>query len=354
MTNLLLLKIVTVLVILLVSVLALTGMILTHITLYLLTYVVLLLVQLRVFIDVDKTSTLIVNQYKFLFVASLTLCAFSILCLLATIFGLMIVIPHVIILSFISLFILLQFRQLHIMYMNSMADRVAEQEVMAVKINDEKTAFQLQLQESQDELESKVQERTLELHVALQELGDVNRELAEKTTLDDLTTLYNRRFYDQRILAEFRRSRRNLSPLCLIIVDIDFFKKVNDTYGHIAGDECLKSVAQCLKQSLLRSADIACRYGGEEFCLIMPETTAKGAVAFANELRQKISLLTVHYQGEDISFTISCGVSCYQQQEGASPETLFSAADQALYQAKDQGRNQVQLADPILLKRIEE
>ena len=217
-----------------------------------------------------------------------------------------------------------------------------------------KVEFENTLQESQDELESKVQERTLELHIALQELEDVNRELAEKTTVDDLTGLYNRRFYDQKILAEHRRSRRNLSPLCLIIIDIDHFKNVNDTHGHLVGDECLKSVAHKIKESLHRSSDLACRYGGEEFCLIMPETSADGALAFAEILRNKISISPVTHQGIEIPLTISCGIACYQQQDGATPETLFSAADQALYQAKHDGRNRVQLADPILLRRVEE
>lgn len=214
----------------------------------------------------------------------------------------------------------------------------------------EKAALENILQESQDELESKVQERTLELHIALQELEELNRELAEKSTIDDLTQLYNRRFYDQKILAEYRRSRRNLTPLSLVVVDIDHFKKVNDTYGHIAGDECLKRVAVCIKNSLHRSSDIACRYGGEEFCLIMPETSEAGALTFANELRLKVTDLSVHYDKQHIPLTISCGVVTYQQQEGVEPATLFTAADQALYQAKQQGRNQVQLADATLLK----
>ncbi|MFB0999700.1 MAG: diguanylate cyclase, partial [Colwellia sp.] len=88
--------------------------------------------------------------------------------------------------------------------------------------------------EDTDALESKVQERTLELNIALQELEDANKELQEKNTLDELTGLYNRRFYDQKIQAEFRRSRRNLTPLSLVVIDIDYFKKVNDNYGHLA------------------------------------------------------------------------------------------------------------------------
>ncbi|NQZ21338.1 MAG: diguanylate cyclase [Colwellia sp.] len=194
----------------------------------------------------------------------------------------------------------------------------------------------------QDELESKVQERTLELNIALQELEEVNKELQEKNTLDELTGLYNRRHYDQKILAEYRRSRRNLTPLSLVVIDIDHFKQVNDNYGHLAGDACLVVVATCIKQCLRRSADIGCRYGGEEFCLILPETDSEGALALAEELRESIETCHANYNGIDISLTISCGSSTYQQQKHVKPEHLFAVADQALYQAKNNGRNQVQ------------
>lgn len=195
--------------------------------------------------------------------------------------------------------------------------------------------------EDNDELESKVQERTLELNIALQELEDANKELQEKNTLDELTGLYNRRFYDQKILAEYRRSRRNLTPLSLVVIDIDHFKQVNDSYGHLAGDECLVAVAACIKQCLRRSADISCRYGGEEFCLILPETDSKGAIALAEELRESIETCQISYNNIVIKLTISCGISTYLQQKNVKPEHIFEVADQALYKAKDNGRNQV-------------
>lgn len=195
--------------------------------------------------------------------------------------------------------------------------------------------------EEHDELEGKVQERTLELNIALQELEEMNKELQEKNTLDDLTGLYNRRFYDQKILAEYRRSRRNLTPLSLVVIDIDHFKKVNDKYGHLAGDECLVAVSTCIKECLRRSADISCRYGGEEFCLILPETDSKGALALAEELRESIANCQINYNNSTIKLTISCGISTYLQQKNVQLEHLFSAADKALYQAKHNGRNQV-------------
>ncbi len=204
----------------------------------------------------------------------------------------------------------------------------------------------LQLQEeTQEQLESRVQERTLELNIAFQELEDLNKELAKKSTLDDLTGLYNRRSYDQKIQAEFRRSRRNLTPLSLVVVDIDHFKQVNDTLGHIAGDECLIWLAGKLKQCLRRSADLSFRYGGEEFCLILPETDEAGAKTLAEELRQKVSQEAVQYQGKPIQLTLSCGVTTYKQQANISVEDLFLCADKALYRAKHNGRNQVQISN---------
>lgn len=192
----------------------------------------------------------------------------------------------------------------------------------------------------QEELENRVQERTLELNIALQELEEANHELEQKNTLDALTGLFNRRFYDQKILAEYRRSKRNLTPLSLVIIDIDHFKSVNDTYGHLAGDECLVWISKHIKKSLKRSADMAFRYGGEEFCLILPDTDAKGAMIFAEHLRKSIIQKAYEYNDISIPLTISNGIFTYIQQDNIMPEQIFSCADQALYQAKHEGRNQ--------------
>ncbi len=206
-------------------------------------------------------------------------------------------------------------------------------------------ARQLLLQEqqtSQDMLEEKVQERTLELNIALQELEEANHELEQKNTLDELTGLFNRRFYDQKIVAEYRRSKRNLTPLSLVLIDIDHFKAVNDTHGHLAGDECLVWVSEHIKNSLKRSADNAFRYGGEEFCLILPDTDGQGAIALAEVLRKRIAKQPCLYKGTEIMLTISSGISTYEQDTELLPEQLFAGADKALYQAKDAGRNQSQ------------
>lgn len=197
-------------------------------------------------------------------------------------------------------------------------------------------------QDNQDLLEDRVQERTLELNIALQELESVNQELERINILDELTGLHNRRFYDQKIVAEYRRSRRNHTPLSLIVIDIDHFKSVNDNHGHLAGDHCLVVLAKHVMQSLKRSTDKAFRYGGEEFCITLPDTDAEGAFIMAESLRKHISKQIVNYEGIEISLTISCGISTYQQETDIGPEQIFSAADKALYQAKHNGRDQTQ------------
>lgn len=197
-------------------------------------------------------------------------------------------------------------------------------------------------QDSQDLLEERVQERTLELNIALQELASANQELERKNVLDELTGLHNRRFYDQKIVAEFRRSRRNLTPLSLVLIDIDHFKLVNDNHGHLAGDHCLIWLANHIKQSLKRSADKAFRYGGEEFCLILPDTDAQGAFQIVEQLRTLINEQVCQFQGTDIALTISCGICTYQQEVDITPEQIFAGADKALYEAKHNGRNRSQ------------
>jgi diguanylate cyclase (GGDEF)-like protein len=200
-----------------------------------------------------------------------------------------------------------------------------------------------QQKEGQDLLEERVQERTLELHIALQELEEANRELEQKNTLDELTGLFNRRYYDQKILAEYRRSKRNLTPLSLIIIDIDHFKIVNDSYGHLAGDQCLVWLSNHLKESLKRSSDMAFRYGGEEFCIILPDTDESGAIALAEALRKIIEHQVCTHKSIKISLTISGGIFTYIQQDNVKPEQIFTRADKALYEAKNDGRNQARV-----------
>lgn len=204
--------------------------------------------------------------------------------------------------------------------------------------------LQNELEEVQENLEATVQERTLELHIALQELEEANKILEQQNTLDELTGVYNRRYYDKRIIAELRRSRRNLSPLSLLVIDIDHFKQVNDKYGHAVGDECIKAIANLLTQYASRSGDRVCRYGGEEFCIILADTDQSGAMAIADKIRQAVEDSPVSFAEHLVKLTISIGLSVYQQDTPLDGHALFDNADKALYQAKQQGRNQIKVA----------
>lgn len=169
-------------------------------------------------------------------------------------------------------------------------------------------------------------------------------EVLQHATLDALTGLNNRRQFETRLKQEVSSAERQGKPLCAIMLDIDFFKKVNDTYGHIAGDLILKSTASVIKKAL-RESDIPSRYGGEEFAILLPFTSIEEAQMVGERLRQAVESTTVDVQSEkggsniNVKVTISLGVS--QFQEGDTGQTLYQKADKALYHAKEGGRNQV-------------
>ncbi len=174
---------------------------------------------------------------------------------------------------------------------------------------------------------------------------DVTAQVAYEQTLlelnitDGLTGIYNRRYLENRLNEEFSRYMRNYKPFCLIMLDIDFFKKVNDTYGHTCGDFILRTVASvCLSQ--LREIDIIARYGGEEFCCILVDTEIEGGVIVAERLRKAVMEHENRFNNQVIGVTISLGVA--QMQKGfESPLPLLEKADKALYEAKKSGRNVV-------------
>ncbi len=198
-----------------------------------------------------------------------------------------------------------------------------------------------QQQQQQDELESQIQERTFELEVTLRELQDTNRELEKKSTLDALTGLYNRAYFDKKLLAEYRRSRREQTTLSVIMFDIDHFKKVNDEYGHLAGDDVIRTVAVKSKQVLQRGSDIICRYGGEEFVIILPNTKESGARKVAEKIRHALAEKPIHSCEGPLDIRASFGTASVVGSNEFSETDLLSFADQALYQAKNGGRNAV-------------
>ena len=163
------------------------------------------------------------------------------------------------------------------------------------------------------------------------------------SVLDGLTGLYNRRQFEINLEQEYNRSKRHMSEFSLAILDIDFFKKVNDTYGHQYGDYVLKSVADLMKASF-RKTDLLYRYGGEELVIIMPETNIEGAIIPVQRLRRSVEEFDFNYNGVKAKVTVSMGLTM-NYQEFNSAQQLLKSADEALYKAKESGRNRVILHD---------
>jgi two-component system cell cycle response regulator len=173
------------------------------------------------------------------------------------------------------------------------------------------------------------------------ELLETNKRLERLSITDGLTNLYNHRFFQDELARAFEESARYLRPLSLAIVDLDFFKKVNDSYGHAIGDEVLKAVSKLFQESI-RSTDLAARYGGEEFAMMMPETELDDGVKFAEKIRKLVEGTPVVTPAGPISVTVSIGVSTAPHPKIHAAKELVVAADKALYRAKRNGRNQVQ------------
>ena len=188
----------------------------------------------------------------------------------------------------------------------------------------------------------------LQRDAAYRELEELGRQLAEKnailealSSLDGLTGIANRRRFDEALETEWRRGRREGTELSLLLIDVDFFKRYNDHYGHLAGDDCLRRVAAALKSSAHRAADLVARYGGEEFCILMGHTDAPGAAQVAETARRAIEELAIAHARSDAAsvVTISLGSATLTPGNDFEGESLIKLADGALYQAKKDGRN---------------
>jgi diguanylate cyclase (GGDEF)-like protein len=168
--------------------------------------------------------------------------------------------------------------------------------------------------------------------------------LRQQSIRDPLTDLYNRRYMEESLERELRRSARNLRPVGVIMVDIDHFKRVNDAYGHEAGDAILQQLGRFLKRHI-RGGDIACRFGGEEFVLILPEASLEQTARRAEQYRQDFNAMPLRYNDRAIeSVTLSFGVASYPDY-GDTSEDVLRAADAALYRAKHEGRDRVATAE---------
>jgi diguanylate cyclase (GGDEF)-like protein len=192
------------------------------------------------------------------------------------------------------------------------------------------------------DLEKLVEQRTAELRA-------LNEKLNEQAMTDPLTRIHNRRAFFMRFNEELERSKRYRHPISVSMMDVDHFKTFNDMEGHLCGDEALKKIAQVF-MSKLRRTDFLCRYGGEEFLLMMPETPLKVGIDICERLRAAIEAAVFQGQFENAYLTVSIGVAGYPEQ-GESSESLVKAADQALYQAKEYGRNRVVVAERDVLSR---
>ncbi|MBI6553858.1 MULTISPECIES: response regulator [Pseudomonas] len=181
------------------------------------------------------------------------------------------------------------------------------------------------------------------LRVSQQQLLDTNLVLQRLMNSDGLTGLSNRRHFDEYLELEWRRAMRDQTQLSLLMIDVDFFKTYNDSFGHVEGDEALRKVAASIREASSRPSDLPARYGGEEFALVLPNTSPGGARLVAEKLRMAVAALKIPHiaPAEGASLTISIGLSTMTPVQGTDCRQLIMAADKGLYTAKNNGRNQV-------------
>lgn len=193
-----------------------------------------------------------------------------------------------------------------------------------------------------DELIARV-EAALRIKGEHDNLREANRRLAELSMTDPLTSLYNRRYLVERFEEEIERARRYVYPIACVIADIDDFKYINDTYGHLAGDQVLQQLALIMKNSN-RVVDILARYGGEEFIMILPQTNLGGAEAVAERYRVLVEAARMVPNDPSRAISVSIGCSAFPADHIGTREDLLQSADDALYEAKRQGKNRVTVA----------
>lgn len=171
------------------------------------------------------------------------------------------------------------------------------------------------------------------------------RQLRQLVLLDGLTGLGNRRRFDEALDLEFRRNLRDQRPLALLMIDADWFKAYNDTYGHQMGDDCLRAIAGAIAPTVHRPGDVAARYGGEEFAVLLSGTDTAGAVDVAQTIYVAVAALLLAHAGSDVGIvSVSIGVAAFVPSHGSDPAELVGAADAALYNAKNAGRNRIVIA----------
>lgn len=185
-------------------------------------------------------------------------------------------------------------------------------------------------------LEARVMERTRELET-------VNQRLEMLSRMDGVLGVSNRAYFDERIKTEWRLARRHKQPISLLMIDVDFLRQFNETYGHLEGDNCLRSIARATREGLFRPSDIVARYGGEELVALLPNTSHEGALLVADRIRSQVDSYAIPHAASSVAsrVTVSIGVATLEPEKGGEALSLLLQAENALFQAKKRGRNQI-------------
>jgi diguanylate cyclase (GGDEF)-like protein len=200
------------------------------------------------------------------------------------------------------------------------------------------------VREHNEQLERHVARRTSELSTALEQLAEANQRLRESNRRDALTGLFNRRHFRDMFEHQLHNAAENHQPLAVLLLDLDHFKDVNDTHGHLAGDECLRWIGRAMTETLVEHGTLLARFGGEEFVAVVPDIDSERAMQLAERLRLRICSEPVRYAGNNIQLSTSIGVFVVRPGDTVSAEGSLHRADDALYAAKNRGRNCVQAA----------
>ncbi len=201
------------------------------------------------------------------------------------------------------------------------------------------------VREANEQLERNVSRRTAELSAALEQLAEANSRLRESNRRDVLTGMFNRRHFREVFEQMLQQAHETRQPLSLMLIDLDHFKQVNDEYGHLAGDECLRALSRMLSHCLAgESGAVIARFGGEEFVVVLPGVASPRVLDIAEKVRKHIGAEAVHYAGREIRITASIGVHSVPAGATASADEVLHHADDALYSAKNAGRNRVHAA----------
>lgn len=213
--------------------------------------------------------------------------------------------------------------------------------VGAVSVSVITTLLLLRQRQKMAALATELRNHSFELQITLNELAEKNQLLQQQSWLDTLSNAYNRSYFEQQMAAEINRSRREQHPLALVFIDVDRFKDINDDYGHLVGDQVIKNLVSLIQQQLKRASDKLCRFGGDEFAIILPNTDLAGAINLAESIRQQLNIAPLVEHEPTLTVTISAG--CYTATADSSSciNDYIGHADKALYQSKTQGRNQV-------------